>query len=196
MTGGEGASSMARGKRAPSPEKEGHTAVDVPRLGTVTYEGEFATLAFERRLRHPPEVVWDAITNPEHLARWYMTKARLEGRAGGAIDYVSGISQFHVTGKILTWDPPRVYEHEWNVGPMQYLPQGERAVVRWELVPDGDGTILRLTHRHLTSQTAKGFVSGSHAFLDRLEQQLDARPLVNWMQRVKEVQGLYPPTGW
>lgn len=161
------------------------------RPGTVTYEGDFATLAFERHLDHPIEVVWDAITNPEHLARWYMTKARLEARAGGSIDYVSGISQFHVMGKILTWDPPRVYEHEWNVEPREYLPHGERSVVRWELTPDGDGTILRITHRHLTQQTARGFVAGTHAFLDRLEDELDGRPLTNWVKRVDELRPVY-----
>ncbi len=161
------------------------------RKGTVTFEGEHATIAFERRYAHPVQAVWDALTNPEHLARWYMTRARLDARPGGSIDYVSGISQFHVTGKILTWDPPRVFEHEWNVEPREHLPKGERAVVRWELTPDGDGTILRITHRHLTPQTAKGFVSGTHAFLDRLEDQLDGRPLTNWVQRVDELRPVY-----
>lgn len=161
------------------------------RKGTVTFEGEHATIAFERRYAHPVQAVWDALTNPEHLARWYMTRARLDARPGGSIDYVSGISQFHVTGKILIWDPPRVFEHEWNVEPREHLPKGERAVVRWELTPDGDGTILRITHRHLTPQTAKGFVSGTHAFLDRLEDQLDGRPLTNWVQRVDELRPVY-----
>ncbi len=172
------------------------SATEAAPKGTVTYDGDHATLTFERRYPHPIETVWETITSPEHLAQWYMSKARLEGRTGGSIDYVSGVSQFHVTGKILTWDPPRVYEHEWNVEPMKYLPNGERSVVRWELSPDGDGTILRLTHRHLTEQTAGGFVSGSHVVLERLEQELDGKPLVNWMQRVDEVKSLYPPTGW
>ncbi len=161
------------------------------RRGTVTVEGEHATIAFERRYAHPVQAVWDALTNPEHLARWYMTKARLDARPGGSVDYVSGISQFHVTGKILTWDPPRVFEHEWNVEPREHLPKGERSVVRWELTPDGDGTILRITHRHLTAQTAKGFVSGTHAFLDRLEDQLDGKELTNWVKRVDELRPVY-----
>lgn len=172
------------------------SATEAAPKGTVTYEGDHATLTFERRYPHPIETVWDTITNPEHLAQWYMSKARLEGRTGGSIDYVSGVSQFHVTGKILTWDPPRVYEHEWNVEPMKYLPHGERSVVRWELTPDGDGTILRLTHRHLTKQTAGGFVSGTHAFLDRLGDQLDGRPLTNWVKRVEELRSLYPSPSW
>lgn len=168
------------------------TDAEETKPGTVAVDGEYATIRFERRYRHPVDVVWRALTEPEHLARWYMTKARLDPRPGGSIDYVSGISQFHVTGKILTWDPPRVFEHEWNVEPREFLPKGERSVLRWELAPDGDGTILRLTHRHLTAQTATGFVSGTHAFLERLEEELDGKPLRNWVQRVEELRAVYP----
>jgi hypothetical protein len=35
--------------------------------GTVTIEGEYATLRYERRLSHPREVVWRAITDPKAL---------------------------------------------------------------------------------------------------------------------------------
>src|SRR5437867_3311509 len=50
------------------------------RAGTVTFEGDYATITFERRIRHPIQVVWEALTESEHLARWYMTKARLDAR--------------------------------------------------------------------------------------------------------------------
>jgi uncharacterized protein YndB with AHSA1/START domain len=162
------------------------------RLGKVIVDGDYATLDFERRFRHPPKAVWEAITNPIYLSQWYMTRAKIDGRTGGSIDFVAGISQFHVTGSILVWDPPRVFEHEWNVAPRRELPNGERAVVRWKLEDEGDGTLLRLTHRHLSSQTSKGFASGTHAFLDRLEAQLDNRPLPNWLKRVEELRLSYP----
>jgi len=164
------------------------------RAGTVTFEGGYATITFERRVRHPIQVVWEALTESEHLARWYMTRARLDAREGGSIDYQSGPAQYHVTGKILTWRPPRVFEHEWNVEPRKELPKGEKSIVRWELTPDGDGTILRITHKRLTRPTAIGFVSGIHAFLDRLEDELDGVPLVDWRTRVDEVRANYP--GW
>ncbi len=166
------------------------------RTGSVTYEGDTATIAFERRLRHPIDRVWRALTEPEHLARWYLTAALIEGRAGGSIDYVSGPSRLHVTGKILAWDPPHLFEHEWNLEALPGHSQGERSVVRWELTPDGDGTILRVSHRRLTRGTASGFVSGVHAFLDRLEEELDGKPLTDWTARVGEVRGLYPPPEW
>jgi uncharacterized protein YndB with AHSA1/START domain len=162
------------------------------RLGQVEVEGDYATLNFQRRLPHPPEAVWEALTESKQLAKWYMTRARIDGRVGGTIDFWAGPSQFHVTGSILAWDPPRVFEHEWNVEPRPELPKGERGVIRWELVREGDGTVLSLTHRHLTWQTSTGFAPGTHAFLDRLEAQLENAPLPDWRRRVEELRTSYP----
>ena len=161
------------------------------RTGTLTFDGESATITFERSLRHPVRIVWAALTESEHLARWYMTRARLDARAGGSIEYWSGPAQYHVTGKILVWEPPKVFEHEWNVEARKELPKGERTIVRWELTPEDDGTLLRLTHKRLTRPTGIGFVSGIHAFLDRLEDELDGAVLTDWASRVKEVRPNY-----
>ncbi|HZW58178.1 MAG TPA: SRPBCC domain-containing protein [Nitrososphaerales archaeon] len=145
-------------------------------------------------MKHPPETVWEAITDPTQLSKWYMTKARIDARVGGSIDYFAGISQFHVTGSILVWDPPRVFEHEWNVEPRPELPSGERSLIRWEIIRDGEDSILKLTHRNLTRRTARGFGPGTHAFLDRLEALLDESPLPDWRKRVEEMRSSYP--GW
>src|SRR5438445_13868312 len=80
------------------------------RGGTVTFEGEYATITFERSMRHPIHVVWEALTESEHLARWYMTRAHLDPREGGTIDYRSGPPQYAVTGKLLRWHPPKALE--------------------------------------------------------------------------------------
>lgn len=156
------------------------------------YEGNTATLLFERRLRHPVEDVWEALTSPDHLARWYMTKAIIDGRPGGALEFWSGGAEVHVTGRILTWDPPRVFEHERNIEPRKEIPHGEHSVIRWDLAPDGDGTILRLTHRRLTREIAVGIAPATHALLDRLENELDGEPLADLPRRVGEVRGMYP----
>ncbi|PZG03110.1 SRPBCC domain-containing protein, partial [Nonomuraea aridisoli] len=37
------------------------------------------TLRLQRRLPHPPEKVWRAITEPEHLAAWFPTTVTIDG---------------------------------------------------------------------------------------------------------------------
>jgi uncharacterized protein YndB with AHSA1/START domain len=160
--------------------------------GQVLIDGEVATLAFERELPHPPERVWAALTDPEELHRWFMTTATIDGREGGRVEMVSGVARFHWTGRILAWDPPRLYEYEWNADPRPELPRGEQSVVRWELSPTEGGTRLKLTHRRLTRPTALGFAPGTHAFLDRLSAQLDGTKLPDWMGRYAEVKDRYP----
>ncbi|HUI01001.1 MAG TPA: SRPBCC domain-containing protein [Nitrososphaerales archaeon] len=162
--------------------------------GAVLMEGEKATLVFRRRLAHPPDAVWKALTDPSELSNWYMTKAVIDGREGGTIDLMAGPSRLHVTGRILTWKPPVVFEHEWKVAPRAEIPSGEDAIIRWELRRDGEGTILHLEHRKLNRETALGFAPGTHAFIDRLEAQLGGLPLPNWQDRYKEVAGQYPPS--
>ena len=160
--------------------------------GTVIFDGEYATIAFSRRIGHPPEEVWSAITDPEQLQGWYMTRATLVGGKGGSIDFRSGPAQYHVTGRILSWDPPHLLEHEWKVEPSTGLPSGEDSVIRWELARDGHGTVITFTHRRLTRRTAIGFAPGVHGFLDRLAAHLDGEPLPDWRSRVEELRRYYP----
>lgn len=166
---------------------------DAARKGELIIDGDYATIVFKRVLRHSAQAVWDAITTPQELKEWLMcSSARIDGRAGGSVEMVSGPAQFHVTGKILTWDPPRVFEHEWKVAPVGPMPKGENAVFRYELTAQGEKTLLTVTYRKLTRQTAGGFAPGTHVLLDRLEAQLDGEPLPQWMPRFETLMALYP----
>ena len=163
--------------------------------GTVTIEGEYATLRYERRLSHPREVVWKAITEPRELAGWMNTKTVIDGSNGGTIDFINTVSGFHTTGRILAWNPKRVFEYEWHIAPNPSLPNGElQAIIRWELKQDGDSndTLLILTHSRLTKLTSLRFAPGWHAYLDRLEASLNTEVPPDWMQRFAEVKELYP----
>jgi uncharacterized protein YndB with AHSA1/START domain len=161
--------------------------------GTLLDDGEHATLIFRRVYRHAPEHVWDAISTPEGLREWLMcTHAVIEGRVGGRIELVSGPPGYRSTGRILAWDPPRLLEYEWNVAPVPEMPRGEQALFRYELTPDGDSTHLVVTYQRITRHTARGFLPGLHAFLDRLEAQLDGRALPDWMLRFAELRAQYP----
>jgi hypothetical protein len=60
-------------------------------------------------------------------------------------------------------------------------------VVRYELTADGDGTLLRFTHRGLGARNAAGYFGGTHAYLDRLLAYLSGGELPDWTTRRLEV---------
>jgi len=164
-----------------------------PRRGACLEQGTHATLIFQRVYQHSPQNVWDAIATPEGLREWLLcSRALIEPRVGGRIELVSGPAAYHSTGTILVWEPPRVLEYEWNVAPVPEMPQGEQAIFRYELTPVGRSTHVLVTYRRITTQTARGFLPGLHAFLDRLEAQLDERALPDFLQRFGELRSEYP----
>lgn len=56
-------------------------------FATLTPEGERWCVHFVRTLRHPPEKVWRAITEPDHLPAWFPTTIDGERRAGAALRF-------------------------------------------------------------------------------------------------------------
>jgi uncharacterized protein YndB with AHSA1/START domain len=160
------------------------------RTGTITYEEGMAVISFRRRMPYPIESVWQAITDPSERAAWF-GETTIDARVGGAIESIpaeppAAVESKRMTGRILAWEPPRVFEHEAHQRIV------EPGVVRWELEPDGDdATYVTYIHRGLTEQNATGFVPGSHAFLDRLEAHLGREPIPGWQARYEEVASLY-----
>jgi uncharacterized protein YndB with AHSA1/START domain len=161
-------------------------------IGKVTFEGNYATLRYERRFPHPPEKVWKAITDPNQVSQWFSTTAKIDARLGGTLEYISVPVGFRRTGRILEWNPPYVFEHEMRVDPHPQLPKGDaESVVRWQLVRDGNDTIVTATHSRLAKDSSLRFAIGWHSFLDRLAAQLNGENLPDHKERSAAVAGLY-----
>jgi uncharacterized protein YndB with AHSA1/START domain len=157
--------------------------------GLLRVDDESASVTFQRILPHPIEEVWAAITDPKQLEGWSMTKVSRHATSGRLeMRLANGVL---ATGRVLEWDPPRIYEYEWNVEPGPVLPHGENSIVRWELSPHPDGTRLVLTHRKLSRRTAEVFARGLKTFLDRLSAQMDGTPLPDppWLTPPPEAEG-------
>ncbi len=103
---------------------------------------------FERRLAHPIEVVWRAVTEREHLAHWF---------PGG---------EPPAPEQITEEDPPRV--RAWNWGD-----EGDH--LRLELAPTGDGCVLTLIHILGSRDQAARDAAGWHVCVDALEGYLDGK---------------------
>lgn len=162
--------------------------------GTVIIDGNYGTIRFERQINHPKEIIWNAITDQKEIFRWLPDyKGTFEKNKDGTIDLLNVVSGSHVTGKVLSYDLYRVFEHEWHIAPNQMFSKGEpESVIRWEFEVDGkSGTLVVVTHTHLTKSTALTFAPGWHAYLDRLESVLSNQEPPNWAHRFAEVKELY-----
>jgi hypothetical protein len=72
--------------------------------GFIDVDGGLATLTFKRRLAHPIEEVWAAITDPKERGDWFGTTV-IDDRAGGTIEMVAegppvSREQRTITGRI------------------------------------------------------------------------------------------------
>lgn len=121
---------------------------------------------FRRHLRHAPERVWAALSDPEQQAKW-VPGVTIDARPGGAVVF-DFEEEGRAEGEVLVADAPRVLEHSW-LWPDELLSR-----VRWELEPDGaDGTYLVLLHRPVRQGPAADYASGWHVMLDALRVYLD-----------------------
>ena len=134
----------------------------------VRKDGDNWTLVLVRDLAHPPEKVWRALTDPEHLREWAPFDAdRNLGVVGTAMLTTVSAPSPHVTEtRIKRADAPRALELTWG---------GQD--IRWELEPlGGSGTRLTLWHNIDRRYIAMG-AAGWHICFDVLDRFLSGDPI-------------------
>ncbi len=128
----------------------------------VQKHGDKWTLILVRELRHAPELVWQALTDPAQLREWAPFEADGNLDTIGATVQLTWAGTGHVSETTVTRaDPPHVLEfHD----------------IRWELEPLGAGTHLTLWHsidRRYVSWGAAGW----HICFDVLDRLLAGQPI-------------------
>src|SRR5580704_5370932 len=134
----------------------------------IRKDGEKWTLILVRELRHPPERVWRALTEPAHLREWAPFEAdRSLGTRGTTVKLTTvGAPTPLVSETTVTRaDAPTVLEYKWGGND-----------IRWELEAFGGGTRLTLLHdidRRFISMGAAGW----HICFDVLDHLLSGTPI-------------------
>ena len=133
----------------------------------VRKEGDKWTLVLVRQLRHSPEKVWQALTDPAHLREWAPFEA--DGNLGnvGTVKLTTvGTPAPQVSEtKVTRADAPKILEYTWGGND-----------IRWELEGSQGGTRLTLWHsinRRFISMGAAGW----HICLDVLDHLLGGNPV-------------------
>lgn len=134
--------------------------MDDDRLGSMEQRDDGRwQVRFVRRLAHPRERVWRALTDDEHLAAWFPTTVVGERRTGAPAQFGfpdAGTPPFE--GRFLAVEPPEVLELDWG---------GD--LLRFDLAADGAGTVLTLTTVLADRGTGARTAAGWHVCLDALE---------------------------
>ncbi|MBC7894444.1 MAG: SRPBCC domain-containing protein [Cytophagaceae bacterium] len=134
----------------------------------VRKDGEKWTLVIVRELRHAPEKVWQALTDPAHLREWAPFDADGSlGTVGSTVKLSTvGAPRPHVSEiRVARADAPRVLEYNWGAQDM-----------RWELEALGRGTRLTLWTNIDRRYIAMG-AAGWHICFDVLDRFLAGEPL-------------------
>jgi uncharacterized protein YndB with AHSA1/START domain len=167
--------------------------------GELQQVGELWRLRFVRRLPHPPEKVWRALTDSDELDAWFPDTIEGERALGATWRFVSkmpGVEPYE--GTVTAFDPGTALEFTWGDD-----------VVRFDLAADGLGTVLTFTDTFAEGGKASRDGAGWHECLDLLRHQLDGDER-GWVlgQRWAEVHPQYverfgpeasvlgPPEGW
>ena len=119
-----------------------------------------------------PETVWEFLVDPAKATRWMGMTASLDARPGG--DYRVEVIPGHVAcGEFVEVERPRRLVHTWGWEPgadgeANAVPPGS-STIEIELIPAGNGTTLRFTHRDLpTAEAAQSHSHGWDHYLGRL----------------------------
>ena len=127
----------------------------------VEKDGSGWTLVLVRELRHAPEKVWKALTEPEHLREWAPFDVDANMGKVGAVNLTWVGRPEAIATQVTRAEAPRVLEY------------GE---MRWQLEPLDMGTRLTLWHRIDHRYIAWG-AAGWHIAFDVLESVLGGNPI-------------------
>jgi uncharacterized protein YndB with AHSA1/START domain len=126
-------------------------------------EGQRWNVSFERTLPHPPEKVWRALTEAEHLKAWFPTTIEGGWDVGAPLRFAFEDHPIEpMSGEVLVCDPPKVLEFTWG-----------EDTLRFELEPVAGGTHLMLVDTIVELGKAARDGAGWHVKLQELARVLD-----------------------
>jgi uncharacterized protein YndB with AHSA1/START domain len=133
----------------------------------VRKDGEKWTLIVVRELRHPPEMVWEALTDPAHLSAWapFDADRNLADEGPVKLSLVGTPKAQVFECAVRRAEAPRLLEYSWGGNDL-----------RWELEPLGGGTRLTLWH-NIDHRFISWGAAGWHICFDVLERLLAGEPI-------------------
>jgi uncharacterized protein YndB with AHSA1/START domain len=144
--------------------------MDPKKTGKISKDPDGYRVQFERHYAFDAMTVWDAITNPDKMAVWFM-KVEMELKPGARmVIYYNDEHNTHSYGRVTAVEPGKLFEYVWE------NEDGPDELTRWELFSEGpDACKLVFTHSRIDESYAWRVPSGWHIMLDHLQEILFGR---------------------
>jgi uncharacterized protein YndB with AHSA1/START domain len=164
------------------------------RYGAILKHDDSWEIRFERRLAHPAQAVWDAITGPGRMSLWFdRTEFPVPLEIGGVIRFFHDAVGLESRGRITALDPPRLIEWMWS---SNFTPD---QLMSWRIEPEGEGCRLILRQRMGDVTLVGRTTAGWHVCLDRMAAVLDGRPagdhMTGWSPLFEHYKGVLKAMG-
>jgi uncharacterized protein YndB with AHSA1/START domain len=111
----------------------------------------------------PAERLWEVLTQPEHIGRWFegMT-AQVDLRPGGTM--VLDSAEFgKIQAVVEQVEPPRLFSYRWARHPDTPVAEGTATLVEFTLTPEGAGTRVRVVESGFAGTDAVKVDQARHA---------------------------------
>ena len=133
----------------------------------MTAEIRNAVVVATEHIKAPPEVVFPYFTDPALIVTWIGDRAELAPEPDGVFRLEMG--EVVASGTYLTVEPPYRVVFTWGIPGNDELPPG-RSTVEVVLTPDGDDTMVVLTHSGLPATQLDVHRAGWEHQLGRLRE--------------------------
>jgi uncharacterized protein YndB with AHSA1/START domain len=156
-------------------------------MTTIAITPDQDSIVAEAFIAAPPERVFQAMTDPAQLMRWWGQKGRyqhsgceMDVRVGGKwMSTGTGVdgTPYKVEGEYLEVDPPHALTYTWKPSFQNF----DESTVSWRLEPADGGTLLKLRHFGLSAQekARKDYAGGWPTVLSWLRGYLERGEVVD-----------------
>ena len=147
---------------------------------------ELGPIAREIYVEAAPEVVFEVVSDPNHVKQWWPDDATYEAQPGSTGEIVFGDPDGDgavVALTVVDVQPPRLFSFRWTQPAGEDAVAGNSLFVKFDLIPSGGGTLLKMTETGfremgwdiaLLEQQYNDHVTGWDFYVPRLAAYLDS----------------------
>jgi uncharacterized protein YndB with AHSA1/START domain len=129
---------------------------------------EIGSIERELYIEASPEVVFEVVSDPKHVSRWWPDEAHYEPVPGSTGEISFGGTKVEAF-TVVEVQPPRTFSFRWTHPAGEAATPGNSLFVTFELTPSGAGTVLKLTETGFREEERRrDHINGWNYFLPRI----------------------------